>query len=548
MDTHSIHFHEKGQVMYMKRVYCLYRVSTKAQVDINGNDIPMQKQACQEYVAKNPDWKIIKEFSEKGVSGFKVSAKDRDVIQELQKEAIEENFDILLVFMFDRIGRREDETPFVVEWFVQHGVEVWSVNEGQQRFDTHVDKLLNYIRYWQASGESIKTSIRTKTRMGQIVLDGHFKGGTAPYGYKLERLGRVNKKGHEVYDLVIDDVEAAVVRLIFDRHSNAGMGPQSISAYLTKEGIFNRNGRSFVSPSVRNYLRNPMYRGILRSGESISEPFEHLRIIDDDTFMRTQEIIRQRSAQYQERQRVPKRIATSCMLTGNIYCGHCGARLITSTAGKKRIRKDGTINERRYWRYLCYNYMRHRDECCGQSGYMAKRIDDIVVDAVRDLLKSLKAVPLSAVVNKRHQAEIKDLQSKLTAAKNTLAKATENLGALKSEVVKSIQGESSFDQELLNEMISLAERERNVADETVRQFSDAMQHSENLIDEYKSQHERFISWADIFDDCEDAVRKMIVSQLVEKVVVLRGYEVRIELSISMQQYQQFTKKDFSIVT
>ena len=67
--------------------------------------------------------------------------------------------------MFDRLGRRDDETPFIVEWFTKQGIEVWSVNEGQQRFDTHVDKLMNYIRYWQASGESLKTSVRTRKRL-----------------------------------------------------------------------------------------------------------------------------------------------------------------------------------------------------------------------------------------------------------------------------------------------------------------------------------------------------------------------------------------------
>ena len=65
-------------------------------------------------------------------------------------------FDILLVFMFDRLGRKEDGTPFVVEWFVNNGIEVWSAEEGQQRFDTHVDKLMNYIDIWQASGESLE--------------------------------------------------------------------------------------------------------------------------------------------------------------------------------------------------------------------------------------------------------------------------------------------------------------------------------------------------------------------------------------------------------
>ena len=133
----------------IKRVYGLYRVSTLGQVE--KDDIPMQKQRCREFAAAQ-GWSIVRELSEKGVSGFKVSAKDRDAIQEIQHDAVDGKFDILLVFMFDRLGRRDDETPFVVEWFVRNGIEVWSATEGQQRFDNHVDKLMNYIRYWQASG------------------------------------------------------------------------------------------------------------------------------------------------------------------------------------------------------------------------------------------------------------------------------------------------------------------------------------------------------------------------------------------------------------
>ena len=98
----------------MKRVYCLYRVSTKKQVDKAKDDIPMQRIACQEF-AKQQNWVIEKEFMEKGVSGFKVSAEDRDAIVELKEAAARGEFDVLLVYMFDRLGRRDDETPFVVE-------------------------------------------------------------------------------------------------------------------------------------------------------------------------------------------------------------------------------------------------------------------------------------------------------------------------------------------------------------------------------------------------------------------------------------------------
>ena len=118
-----------------------------------------------------------------------------------------------------------------MEWFVRNGIEVWSAEEGQQRFDSHVDKLMNYIRYWQASGESIKTSIRTKTRLAQIVQEGRFRGGIVPFGYRLEKQGRLNKKGHEVYEIIVDDTEAAVIRTIFDKYVHEGYGAQRLSRY-----------------------------------------------------------------------------------------------------------------------------------------------------------------------------------------------------------------------------------------------------------------------------------------------------------------------------
>ena len=149
--------------MVIKRVACLYRVSTKNQ--LTDDDVPMQIKACAEFIKKQRTWKPEKEYIEKGVSGYHKSANERDALVQLKKDAVAGKFDILLVFMFDRLGRREDETPFVVEWLVQQGIEVWSVMEGQQVFDDHVDKLINYIRFWQSGGESEKTSIRCKSKV-----------------------------------------------------------------------------------------------------------------------------------------------------------------------------------------------------------------------------------------------------------------------------------------------------------------------------------------------------------------------------------------------
>ena len=181
-------------------------MSTGKQVDYTENheaDIPMQRKACHSFAAKM-GWTIVHEEQEEGVSGHKVRAESRDKLQIIKAMAVRGEFDIFLVFMFDRIGRIADETPFVVEWFCKHGIQVWSTQEGEQRFDNHTDKLLNYIRFWQADGESEKTSIRTRTSLGQLVEAGHFKGGFAAYGYDLVKSGRLNKKKHELLDLQIN--------------------------------------------------------------------------------------------------------------------------------------------------------------------------------------------------------------------------------------------------------------------------------------------------------------------------------------------------------
>ena len=140
-------------------------------------------------------------------------------------------------------------------WHGSNGIRVWSTQEGEQRFDNHTDKLLNYIRFWQADGESEKTSIRTRTSLGQLVEDGHYKGGHAAYGYDLVKSGRVNKKKHELYDMKINESEAAVVRMIFNKYTVEGFGAQRIATYLNEHGYRNREGSKWHPASINGMSR-----------------------------------------------------------------------------------------------------------------------------------------------------------------------------------------------------------------------------------------------------------------------------------------------------
>lgn len=107
-----------------------------------------------------------------------------------------------------------------------------------------------------------KTSIRTKTALGQLVEDGGFKGGVAPYGYDLVKSGRVNKRKHEVYELALNETEAAVVRIIFDKYVHEGYGAQRIATYLNNQGYRARSGKMWHHATIRGIICNLTYTGV----------------------------------------------------------------------------------------------------------------------------------------------------------------------------------------------------------------------------------------------------------------------------------------------
>lgn len=156
-----------------KRVRTLLRVSSKQQ--LHDDDIPMQRAQAKQYIAGRPDWVFDKEYMEKAVSAYKNSVEEREVLQEILSDARERKFEVLLAYMSDRIGRQE-EYSFYVAALNRLGIEVWTIRDGQLKTEDHIDKLLNYIRFWQNEGESKKTSMRVRDTQREMVRAGKFTG------------------------------------------------------------------------------------------------------------------------------------------------------------------------------------------------------------------------------------------------------------------------------------------------------------------------------------------------------------------------------------
>lgn len=533
--SHSMSLSMKSEPEIGKRVCCLYRVSTEKQVDrtaLGEADIPMQRIECRQF-AERMGWTIVREEQEEGVSGHKVRAANRDKLQTVKEAALRKEFDILLVFLFDRIGRISDETPFVVEWFARNGIRVWSAREGEQRFDSHVDRLVNFIRFWQADGESEKTSIRTSTRLGQIAAEGHFTGGLAPYGYKLEHCGRINKKGHELYDLAIDEDEAALVRYIFGKCVNEGRGAQSIANLLNSMKLKNRAGRNWHPATIQGMLKNEQYIGVVRSGDSHSEPIDKLQIISPELFSEAQQLIKSRK-RTSGRERGTLNIREQHLLAGMVYCGHCGAKLCLTSSRNGRPRKDGS--EIRRTRYACQTKTRKHEPCGGQTGYTAHIVDEIVEETVYEIFRKVRAFSREDMVAVGQNAKFAEYRATEHRIRRELSAAEDELSKLKAEVVKAIDGRSAFTPELLGGLISDAEQRCSELREEYAEIQRRIQKRETETAELARKYDRIIEWSDIYRTANIAEKRAIVSQLISRVDVFYGYRLKITFAISVEQF------------
>ena len=522
----------------MKRVYTLYRVSTKKQVDRNDKnqaDIPMQKNACHEFAGRQHEWEIVKEFSEMGISGYKVSAEDRDAIQDLKEAALKGEFDVLLVFMFDRIGRIDDETPFIVEWFVKHGIEVWSSQEGQQRFETHVDKLTNYIRFWQASGESEKTSIRIRNKMQQMIADGFYTGGPVRFGYRLADSGQVNRKNQKIRKYEIDPDEREVLAMIDDMTINKGYGSWRLADYLNKHGYKAKNGGRFTSIKINRMLNDPYYCGRLEDGTT-SPALAALQIRSDEDYEKILYILKQRNNASEEKRHIAMQTKSGAMLSGNVFCAHCGGRLTTMRYRDSYTRADGSVYEVDQLKYCCYHKARKLVECEGHVTYQADRVDGKVCRLMRKLFAGMSGAPEEERLQELFRRQMAGSRAKQKKLEMELKKSRTQLDKLQMEIAKSLTGDSAYTAEDLSQVIRSVKTKISDSEKELSALKEEEERKKQGLDRISPAYNQFKSWAEEFETASMEEKKMIAGQLFNRVEVDRDYNITVEMNMTYQQF------------
>lgn len=526
--------------MNKKRVWCLYRVSTMGQVTKDEQndrvDIPMQRNECHKFTLTHPDWEITNELSELGVSGFKTSLDQREKLIEIKQAAADKKFDVLLVFMFDRIGRRTYETPLVVKYLIDNGIEVWSVKEGQRKMETNVDELMCIIDSWVANNESRKTSVRISAGKSVLAELGYYSGGYLAFGQNAEHLGRANKKGHPVRDFVVNVEEALVLESIFHAIVDEGLGGHSIAKRLNDKGITSKTGNAWRASTIRSLVANPVCLGYVKSKGILYGPFSHLQTVDQYYYDKANEIMQARAPKNKSTYNGPlKSDNNEALLKSLVFCGHCGGRMNIGTQTRKKKLADGTVKAYPYVHYRCYKRLvssAHE----GRTHYEAKRIENDVLRVVRNFFALVKTLPKKEMLKAAAEREGTLAAATCKHAEDKLKKAESDLAKLKEEAIKSITGEGKLSIDVINSLIVKQEDTASAARLEYEQAKQRLDEEEKNAEFQEVKIELLQSWADTFDSASIEHRRMIIASIVDKIIVSGDYELEISLKLDAQQY------------
>lgn len=180
------------------------------------------------------------------------------------------------------------------------------------------------------TGEKIKAAMRNRAIRGEGL-------GKPPYGY---RIGPRRK-------LEVVPEEAENVRLIYSLYTQKNQGIRLIVRHLNEHNILTRKGRNWSMVTIRDILRNRAYLGTYtRFGMRV--PGSHPPIVTPEAFRWTQTKLEERQPTRRAAQAEP------FLLSGLIYCGSCGNRMMGVTRRQSWTRqRDGSRAEKEYRYYQC---------------------------------------------------------------------------------------------------------------------------------------------------------------------------------------------------
>lgn len=500
----------------LKLRVCFYaRVSTDKDEQLHS--LSAQISFFNDYISKVPNWQFIGSYIDEGISG--TSVKKREEFLRMIEDAKNHKFDLILTKEISRFSRSTLDSIKYTQELLQDGVGVYFLNDNINTILPDSELRLT-IMSSIAQDEVRKLSERVSFGMKRSIDSGTVLGCSNIYGY-------VKDKGK----LVIDEKEAEMIKIIFDRYANTTDGLSKVSKYLYELGYKNKKGKRIDTTILTRIIENPKYKGyycghktkvldyrtkkkkkLNESDWIIYKDFENVPpIVSEELWDRANKKLKERQDSFTNRAVNKKVFQNRYTYSGKIYCGTHNLTYHRSSAGK---RKNNPVWE-------CQVYRKESLKGCSNPRVFEYELDIVFKDMFKKLLKRRKHI-FDDILNdcknyletNNNESEIKNIESKILMFNNKKDKLLE---LVMEEYLSKEDYKKQVDlinEEIITNQNRLNELQNNKQDKN---------YIENKINELKKMLDNCLTDDECFSD--------VFNELIDRIYVYKEENKKIKLDI-----------------
>ena len=517
---------------------CFYaRVSTDKDEQLHS--LSNQISFFNDYIGKVPNWYFVGSYIDEGISGTQV--KKREEFLRMIHDAKRHKFDLILTKEISRFSRNTLDSIKYTQELLSNGVGVYFLNDNINTILPDSELRLTMMSSI-AQDEVRRLSERVSFGMKRSIDNGVVLGCSNIYGY-------VKAKGK----LVIDEEQAEMIKIIFDRYANTTDGLSKVSRYLYSIGYKSRTGKRIDTTILTRIIENPKYKGYYcghkskvldyrtkqkkRLNESdwiIYKDYNNVPpIVSEELWERANTKLRERQDSFTNRSVNKAVFQNRYTYSGKIYCGCHNLTYHRSSAGK---RKNNPVWE-------CQIYRKESLKGCSNPRVFELELDKVFKNMFNKLFKKRNNI-FDEVLNEcknylemnNDKNEIKTLESKLllfNSKKDKLLELVVEEYLSKEDYKKQVD---LINEEINDYQFKIDELQSNKKDKN---------YIENKINEIKSSLEKCLEDNECYSD--------VFNELIDRIIVHKQNDKQIKLDIfiktgeSINAFSDILGKKFHLI-
>ncbi len=345
MDIHSVRQMLKTKSIYDIPLRVTYYARVSSESDEQLNSLGNQISYYEDLIKRNRNWTFVPGYIDEGLSG--ISTKKRENFNRMVEDAAEDKFDLVITKEISRFARNTLDSIQYTRQLLSYGVGVFFQNDNINTLDEDSELRLS-IMSSIAQDELRKLSSRVKFGHQQAIKDKVVLGNSRIFGYV--------KDGGK---LVIDENQAEMVRELFELYASGQYSMKQIETIFWQKGYRNHNGNKIAHTTMSNMIANPKYKGyyvgnkvrvidMFSKKQKFLPPEEWVMfkdetgeivpaIVSEELWDRANEVLKRRSDDVKSRQGICNH---QNLLTGKLFCTHCGAAYYRRESKDKDGRKN----------------------------------------------------------------------------------------------------------------------------------------------------------------------------------------------------------------